>query len=317
MGSIDNNPSIDILLATYNGGPYLGELLRSLKAQTYGNWTLLVRDDGSDDNTIEVLKDSADKRVRLIRDEKKRLGPRGSFAELLKYSTADYVMFCDQDDVWLPEKIEVTLRRMREAEARHGDIPVLVHTDMVVTDRDLRVLSGSFWSYQHLDPGAVSFNHLLILNVATGCTMMMNGRLKELISIPDTALIHDWWVALVASAFGRIERVDAATILYRQHGGNTTGAVRYSMGYFLRRIKSLDKTADLLKGAVRQGGSFVSAYGDRLQEKDRLIIHDFSNLLRMNRIKRARTLLKHRFSCSGFLRNLGMLTIFVSMTPKK
>jgi glycosyltransferase involved in cell wall biosynthesis len=314
---VDKNPSIDILLATYNGGPYLGDLLRSLKAQTYANWTLLVRDDGSDDNTLDVLNDFVDKRVRLIKDEKRRLGARGSFSELLRYSTADYIMFCDQDDVWLPEKLDLTMKKMLEAEAAHKGRPIMVHTDMVVADKDLNVLSRSFWDYQHIDPELTSLNSLLTLNVATGCTMMINRNLKELAPIPEAALIHDWWMALVASAFGRIERVDAATVLYRQHGKNAAGALKYPFGYIAARIRGLEGSKELLKGAVAQGGSFYSAYGERLSGKDRLMVRDFSSLLKMGRLQRARTLLKHRFSCSGFLRNLGMFTLFVSLKPVK
>lgn len=317
MSNVDKNPSIDILLATYNGGPYLSELLQSLKAQTCGNWTLLVRDDGSDDNTLDVLNVFADKRVRLIKDEKRRLGACQSFSELLKYSAADYIMFCDQDDVWLPEKIELTMKKMLEAESMHEGEPIMVHTDMVVADRNLNVLSRSFWDYQRLNPELVSLNHLLTLNIATGCTMMINRKLKELAAIPKAALIHDWWIALVASAFGRIERVDAATILYRQHGGNAAGALKYPFGYIAARVTGLKSSKELLKGAIAQGGSFYSAYEGRLPEKDRLMLYDFSNLLRMGRIQRARTLLKHRFASSGFLRNLGMFTLFVSMKMQR
>ena len=317
MRNEDKNPSVDILLATYNGGPYLAELLGSLKAQTYGDWTLLVRDDGSEDNTLDVLKDFADRRIRLLKDERTRLGPCGSFSELLRRSTADYVMFCDQDDVWLPEKIALTMKRMLEAESAYKGKPVMVHTDMLVADRNLNILSRSFWDYQRLNPELVSLNRILMLNIATGCTMMINKKLRELTSIPKAALIHDWWIALVASAFGRIERVDSPTMLYRQHGKNDTGAVRYSVGYFIKRIGNLRKSKDLLRGTVGQCEAFYSAYEDRLPEKDRLMVYDFSNLLRMGRVRRARTLLKHRFATFGFLRNLGIFTLFVSMKPIK
>ncbi len=293
------------------------ELLESLKAQTCGDWKLLVRDDGSDDNTLGVIKDFTDKRVRLVNDEKRRLGARGSFAELLRHSDADYIMFCDQDDVWLPEKLDLTLKKMLGAESAYKDKPILVHTDMAVADRDLNILSRSFWDYQHIDPELTSLNNLLVLNVATGCTMMINRKLKELAPIPEAALIHDWWLALAASAFGRIERVDAATVLYRQHGKNAAGALNYPFGYIAARIRGLKGSKELLKGAIVQGGSFYSAYGERLSGKDRSMLYDFSSLLRMGRIKRARTLLKHRFSCSGFLRNLGMFTLFVSLKPVK
>jgi len=116
--------------------------------QTYGNWSLIIRDDGSTDDTVEIIRDYRERfpgKVTLLEGQGRRLGPCQSYARLLERTTANYIMFCDQDDLWLPEKIEETLHRMRSLELQYPGLPLLIHTDMKVADRDLRVSSDSFW----------------------------------------------------------------------------------------------------------------------------------------------------------------------------
>lgn len=310
----DKTPLVDILLSTYNGSSYLEDLLKSIKAQTHNNWRLLIRDDGSNDNTVEIIKAFSSENIIFLKDEKQRLGPCQSFAEISARSIADYVMFCDQDDVWLNEKIELTLKKMREAESKHGNAPVLVYTDMKVVDKDLKIVSQSFWRHQYLNPAFNALNHLLLMNVAAGCTMMMNKKLAALaFPIPRNIKLHDWWVALTASALGRIEYVNAPTMLYRQHGENITGTQTYPIGYIIAKSASLAKTKEILTSAVEQGKAFLAAYKDKLSGKDRLTVESFSRLLDMGRVKRLRTLFKFNFTAFGFIRNAGISVLFFLM----
>ncbi|MBU1715693.1 MAG: glycosyltransferase, partial [Proteobacteria bacterium] len=148
-----NFTQIEILLSTYNGGKYLREQLDSLLAQTCNDWVLLVRDDGSSDDTVIILEEYRTRhpeKIGIVSGGKKRLGACASFAFLLAQSTAPYVMFCDQDDVWLPEKVEVTFESMLSAESKMPGLPVLVHADMYVTDNVMSVIAESFWRYQNL-----------------------------------------------------------------------------------------------------------------------------------------------------------------------
>src|SRR5690606_39057310 len=136
------------------------------------------------------------------------------------------VMFSDADDCWFPDKISLTLDLMRVVEKDEGGArtPTLVHTDLAVVDRDLRPIADSLWQYQGVNPDLTSLNRLLIQNCVTGCTVMVNRPLRELASpIPPGVVMHDWWMALVASSFGRIARIARPTLLYRQHGRNDTG----------------------------------------------------------------------------------------------
>ena len=125
-----------ILLGTYNGGRFLREQLDSLFAQTMKDFQLYIRDDGSTDDTMLIVKEYQQLHPNIVKveDEGKNLGAKGNFERLLALTDADYYMFCDQDDVWLPDKIEVSFAKMKQMEQRYGDIPLLVHTDLEVVD---------------------------------------------------------------------------------------------------------------------------------------------------------------------------------------
>lgn len=312
-----NRHEVDILISTYNGGAYLAELLSSLLAQSFTDWRLVARDDGSSDDTVEILKGFAKahpERVLIIKDTKKRLGPCQSFAHLLEKSKAEYSMFCDQDDVWLPEKIEVTLKAMKGLEERYKGFPLLVHTDMKVVDKGLKIIAKSFWRFQHLAPAMKRFNNLLVFNNVTGCTMMINAKLREMaLPLPRPAILHDWWLAIVASAFGRIEYVKTPTVLYRQHGANETGAVKYSLNYFVSRLKDLDKTSGLLKRIVSQAKAFADRYYDTLSDDKLDVVRCFSTILEKGRRDRARTILRLDLKGYGTLRNLGLFSMWLFM----
>ncbi len=303
---------IEILLAVYNGEPYLGDLLKSIEAQTRRDWRLVARDDGSTDGSRRVIESFAarDARFRLLEDGAERLGIEGNFARLLSRSTADYVMFCDHDDVWRPAKIEKTLALLQGLERTHGKArPLLAHTDLEVVDAGLNPLGASFWKYSRLDPErGASFNRLLMQNVVTGCAAMINGALRELVgAIPPEAVMHDWWLALAASAFGAIGFLQEPTILYRQHGANDVGAralgvesaakIALDPGYVRRRL-------DL---AYRQARKFNEIHGSRLPRERREVLEAFCGLNAMGPFQRRRTILRHGFLKTGFLKNLGLL----------
>ena len=186
--------TVTILLATYNGARHLPAQLDSLLSQTFTGWRLLVRDDGSTDATPAILADYSARfpdRITVLPDDGHRLGPSANFAALMAAADADYLMFCDQDDVWLPEKIGRTMAAMRDLEARHGrDLPLLVHTDLTVTDGQLATVAPSLWRYQHTDPALSGrLNRVLVQNYATGCTLLSDPTVIELNGEP-TLLMH-------------------------------------------------------------------------------------------------------------------------------
>jgi len=303
-----------ILLATYNGAPHLPAQLDSLLSQTRSQWRLLVHDDGSTDETLTILKQYRDRypdRITLLEDGIVCGGASANFAHLLSKADAEYLMFCDQDDVWHPDKIEKTLQTMKEMEAKYPGEPVLVHTDLEVTDEKLRVLDESFWHYGYIDPHRDSFNRLLMQNVVTGCTVMINRKLASLaLPIPEDAVMHDWWIGLVASRFGKIGIVEEATVKYRQHGGNSIGAKGYNaLSALLKFYKAFTGNELYLKHLrmnIGQAEAFLRRYREELDEKSVAMLKAFIDIESAPFWQRRWILLKYGLLKQGILRNLGL-----------
>lgn len=305
---------LTILMATYNGGKFIEAQLDSLLAQSFAGWRLWIRDDGSSDDTVEIIRRfvAQDERVQLLPADGTRRGAAMSFSHLMARfaEESEYTMFCDQDDVWQPDKIAVTLAKMREMEARCGaQTPILVHTNLSVADCDLNLLPPTFWHYQGLNPEIRSLNRLLVQNNVTGCTVMTNRALAKLAGhLPPQAIMHDWWLALVAAAFGEIGYVARATMLYRQHGGNDTGAKRYGIAQVLHHMKRgvAPMSASLLK-TQRQAGALLERHAAALAPAQRLLLETYAGLAHNNFFMRRWLVCRLGTFMNGLLRNLGMM----------
>ncbi|MGE5614827.1 MAG: glycosyltransferase family 2 protein [Bacillota bacterium] len=306
---------ITILLAACNGEKYIAEQIESILRQTYGNWILVVQDDCSQDKTCEIVEKYAAKHAdRIIL--KKRTTPSGSaknnFLSMLKYVGTEYVMTCDQDDSWLPEKIEVTIDKMREIEAIAGhNSPILVHTDLKVTDEKLNVLADSLIKFQKLDSSRDKLNNLLVQNIVTGCTMMANRALAEKVqNIPEEAIMHDWWFALVASAFGHIGYVDRPTVLYRQHAANEIGAKNASsLFYKINRMLAIKQARSSLAATYAQAESFLRVYENELGEKEKSIIGAYLSISGASRAEKIKIISGYDFWKTGFFRRCGQIIL--------
>jgi glycosyltransferase involved in cell wall biosynthesis len=310
---MNKQPLVEILLASYRGAQKLDEQINSLFAQTYKNWKLLIRDDGSDDATQDIIEKFVSKhpeKICFIQDSSGRLGSAGNFAILLSYACADYVMFCDQDDVWLPEKAALTLEKMFKVENAVGkQEPVLIHSDLKVVDNDSVVVAETMWGHQNIHPRSrESINRLLVQNVVTGCTIMINKSLRELVlPIPAEAIMHDWWMALVASAFGEIGHIDQPTMLYRQHEANEIGAKKWSLPFVLKNVFGNDgQVREGLLKVQRQAQVFLERYQDELPEDIRAVVECYAYIDQRPYLEKVCLLVKHRLFKAGLIRNLGL-----------
>ncbi len=243
MEQIRPTANIAILMATYNGGRFLEEQLKSILCQSYVDWQLFVHDDGSTDNTTDILQQYTakypDKIVEL------HYPPTGSscqnFLSLLERIEATYYMFCDQDDVWHEDKIAKTLQCMQNA-GRDIAMPLVAHTDLRVVDAQLKLIDPSFWHYAGIDPYRVSTFEDCVMNTATGCTMLFNVKArKEALAHPSRlATMHDAWVVCCClAAKGKVLVLPEATMDYRQHGDNCLGAQdsnRLTLAYRIRNL---------------------------------------------------------------------------------
>ncbi len=243
----DMETSIAILLCVYNSGRYLAPLLDSLYAQSCQDFSLYVHDDGSTDGTMSILEDYAARfgRMTVLADPHPGRRAKGSFLFLLENVQADYYMFCDHDDVWLPDKIAQTREAMLQAEKEHPGKAVLVHTDLCVVDENLHCIHPSFARYNRIDHRLLDdFRYLAVCNGYTGCTMMLNAEARRL-SLPmsESATMHDRWIGLkVLDAGGTSVYLPQATILYRQHGDNEIGAQKVGWKHYFARLCHLRDT---------------------------------------------------------------------------
>jgi rhamnosyltransferase len=220
-----------ILLSSFNGHKFISDQINSIRRQTYSDWTLLIRDDRSSDNTVALVESIArqDQRIRLLRDTKGNLGPAANFGVLLSHalqSGARYVALADQDDVWLPTKLAHEMELLRDQEAAVGPAtPLLVHSDLAVVREDLSLLHRSFLEFQGIrHQSSAPLPRLLVQNFVTGATVLLNRALLEVAVPVPQVIMHDWWLALCAAALGRLLYLPESTVLYRQHGSNAQGS---------------------------------------------------------------------------------------------
>jgi len=304
---------IDVLKATYDGESFVGDQIESILRQSHPDWKLTVQDDCSTDGTGTVIRDYARQHPDRIvaRERGSNSGSaKQNFFELLLASRARYVMLCDQDDVWLDDKIAVTLQRMMEMERRHGaDTPLLVHSDLMVADTALRVTARSMMAAQQLDGRESRLNRLVIQNTVTGCTVMVNRALVAMVREPfDRIVMHDWWLALIASAFGAIGFVDAPTVLYRQHDTNTVGA-RPSRGlaYKVNRLLDREGITAALTDSFAQATAFLEHFEDRLSEEQAQMLRAYVAIPQLGKVGRLRVLRRYGFWKNTVARRLGQV----------
>jgi len=268
---------LDICLATYNGAPWIGEFLNSLDAQTYANWRLIVSDDDSQDNTVDLIRDhfvNIPGKLMVVERDSVRAGVIKNFQDAIKASDADYILLADQDDVWVPEKIEVLYETMCNVEQGQRNIPTLVFSDLDLVDEQLQSLDRSWLSFSSASPSwAISFGQLLCQNVVPGCSMMLNRSLTDLsLPFPPKIIMHDWWLLLICSAFGKVgfcpdrlvryrRHIDAHTYLELEQEGPMSRLYRYLSGGFAGR-----KTMrDMYERTVLQARLFAHTYKNHLE----------------------------------------------------
>lgn len=250
---------IAVLLSTYNGGLYLSEQLDSIINQTCQDYVIYIRDDGSTDNTIDIIKSYCQKypqKVVCVDDPQKHRGANYSFLWLLGTIKSDYYMFCDQDDIWLPNKIEISYLTIKKVEDESGNIPILVHTDMKVVDENLNIISESLYKEMKIKPQIVdnSFNFMGVCSCGPGCSMIFNNYAKD-VSLQHENLndvpMHDWWVAINTVKNGIIRFIAEPTMLYRQHHSNTVGASNVNSAFMLGKVAHIKRTMSPYKNEMK------------------------------------------------------------------
>jgi glycosyltransferase involved in cell wall biosynthesis len=248
---------VTVLMSTYNGDQFLQQQLNSLYQQTYPNVKILIRDDGSTDTSRDILASEQQRQAIEQFAGHDNIGPTRSFFTLLRHAAqteTTYVAFCDQDDVWLSNKIERAVSMLVPV----SDRPALYCCRLEIVDEQLQSLNLSSL------PKKIGFGNALVENIAVGCTMVLNRKAIDLLcqqELPGEVYIHDWWCYLVIACFGDIIFDDNALIKYRQHGSNAIGAASNRLGVLKRKF------ARLLNGRLwisEQAIIFQNLFVDRL-----------------------------------------------------
>jgi len=257
------NERVDIVMATYNGMPYIREQLQSILWQDYPQFRLLIHDDGSTDGTVEEIRKIAERypdKVFFVEDGITFKDAKKNFEHLLKMTDADYIFLTDQDDVWLPSKVSAMLKHIKNGEQQYGGMhkPILVFSDLSPIDKNGFPKSTSMFKMENVNPRAVCLELLLSRNIIPGCVMGFNRSLLEAsLPFPNEAIMHDWWLALVAAATGNILYVPKSLVLYRQHERNAIGVRDHTLkSSFFRLARSpmnmLRRFSALGQRAVKQ-----------------------------------------------------------------
>lgn len=314
--------TVNIVMASYNGEKYIREQIDSILASTYTDWSLTVFDDCSTDKTVSIVKEYASRfpeRIFFYKSDVNKGSTRTFLEGLMKLyaheeksssNKPSYFMFADQDDIWLKDKIEKTLDIMHANERKYGkDTPLLVYTDAVVVDKNLRFKKNSFHGMTHLNCKKNDLAHLMMENKCMGCTCMMNAPLVQLVEkIPDDIRLHDWWMVLLAATFGRVCSSSWQSMLYRQHGNNQVGSSSFS-GYCSDRLHNPISQRNALKKNYLQANTLLKTYGVRIPADKRELIQKFCSIEGRGFFGRRILVIRKGFLKSGCVRNIGLLLI--------
>lgn len=298
-------------MSVYNGERYLREQLNSLALQTYSNWKLIVRNNGSSDATQKILEDfqllHGSSKIQIVKNTEKPLEVYHSFAKLSDQVSDGYIMFCDGDDFWLPNKVKHAVENLQKMENQFGmDTPLLFHTDLVIVDEHLSILNPSMRKAQKLGNKKRSAIGCIMHNNGVGNTFIFNTALaKKAMKRPSKFIMHDVYYLTLATIFGQVSSSPKAHILYRQHstnvcGGHQLGWREYYSKMDRRQIRSKLKEKYLLAGNIAH--LFKGEISESLYRQ----LIEIGGLEKCSGLKRRYILIKNKAFMSGIFRNIGL-----------
>ncbi len=306
--------TISVALCTYNGAKYLPQQLGSLKKQHTLPTELIVSDDGSTDLTVEMVEEfkrEAPFALRLSINSE-RLGVVKNFSRAVSLCRGRYIALCDQDDIWLSPRLSTTLEKMKTAEKQYGaDRPIMVHTDLSVINARGKHLAPSYYAMRRLKPVENgSLKTLVMQNVVTGCSVLINRPLADLaLPFPPTVVMHDWWLALVAAAAGKLIYDPYATVLYRQHDDNVMGAIKYFSLFSINKIFNIESLEKDLARRVDQALTLKKILNKNLDLKAADELDELASLASHVGFRASHTALRSGFRQTDPLRSLVFLTL--------
>jgi len=292
---------ISVIMATFNGEKYILKQLESILNQSLIPDEIIICDDNSNDATVSVINTFDNNIIKLYANES-RLGVVENFKKAAKLaSPANWIAFADQDDIWELNKLQRLADEM--AQVDNGFTPALVYSDLKVIDKNEKVIAGSFWMQQKINPGKINLSTLLYGNVVTGCTMMINNAMAAEFFLMDSSVcLHDEWLALIAYSIGNVKLLNDKLVLYRQHENNITFSDSYvaRLTFFDRivnDVKLLGKKQKFLPHQFKLAKLFLAKYrlqlsNEQIKTIERFIDQEDKNYL-FQRINRRLTYSKY------------------------
>ncbi|MDE5676246.1 glycosyltransferase family 2 protein [Phocaeicola sp.] len=270
---------VDILLASFNGEQYIEAQILSIISQSFKDWNLIIHDDGSDDNTIAIIKNmiKKDNRIKLIEDGVRCGTAADNFMHLLKYSVSPYCMFCDQDDIWFDNKIEVMLTAMKKYSE---DIPLVVYSNSYVWNPNSGITGKATCTYPE------NVRQFLFLNSGMqGCVSIFNRRMKEhLLDWKYSCVMHDHLLHLFGLTLGKVEYLNLPLMLYRQHDHNVTGYTAVTKNDF-KRIFFNSTLPVVCRKHYDVIENFYDTYLHKISSSDAKLMNDFLLFPSMSKIR--------------------------------
>ena len=302
-----NENRIAILLATYNGSRYIEEQINSLISQSFQDWHLYIHDDDSTDETKSILANyekSFPQKISIL-DGEATGGARNNFFYLLEQIESPLYMFCDQDDVWLPNKIQTEVDALQGEEMTTS--PILVFTDLKIVDDKLQTIAGSLWRYYNLNTENIEMKSLILQNVITGCTVLINKKMRDMMisyHCIDNVPMHDKWAAMIALQFGKTIRINQQTVLYRQHEDNSIGAKRSSgFRYICSKLKNISRLNIAYSFTRCQAREFCETF----QLNDNNMLYKYGELDKKNKIERLIFYFRNKYYTNRISQIIGMI----------
>ena len=260
---------VAVVMSTYNGEKYIKEQLDSIINQTYNNIDIVIRDDGSKDNTVKIIESYQKKYANIKLVTGKNLGFIKSFFELLRLVEADYYAYADQDDVWMSNKIELAVEELNKLD---DSKPNLAFGNSDYYDENMKLISEGEKNRKY------SFRMALFSCVTQGMTMTINKKARDMIvkNPPKTCFFHDWWTYLICIGMGNIVYSNVTVVKYRRMKTNATVEGQGYFRLFIWRIKNLLMN-DGIKDIKRQMINFKKTYYNNLSDENKKELDLFSN----------------------------------------
>lgn len=310
---------VAILMSTYCGEKFVNEQLESIiinisKIDVKYKVDIIISDDASTDNTLNIINDKKIVYPYIyIIDNSRKGGAVKNFSYLIKNISIDYdfIFFSDQDDFWLPNKLSKFLSFF---EKNDNEIPTLIHSDLMVVDQELFLISNSMFKFQKLNK-TPTFSNLVVQNSVTGCVMAINKKLLLLAkkSNIEFSIMHDWYLALIASSLGKIHFIDLPTILYRQHSTNEVGAKKYSYLQIFYKLKNFKvnykKAICSQNNSLEQAQLFLEDFSCKLSESNKKLLYNYISYYDISLWDKIKLIMKG-YRKFGFIRNLTYNILF-------